>query len=1416
MAESDKILKEILLKIDHSGSTGAKKAIQSIDRGAQDLERSLKGAVGSLEELAVAFGAASGIKKGLGTFLDLNKAIIQTSAQFSKYGIGINKVEKQMESLSKTVGITRTASLELFSLYEKGIPLASIKGFESTMRNIVKVTGASVSAQKEYLNLVQNISNKIPSLQGMLENIGDTDEARVQTLSKSLVLTGQLDLATAKMLGNYASANRQNSKDDQEKLKRSMEILESQKRLQRVFEDISLEIGKAILPYMESFSKFLSDNEETIAKVVKFTADWGVKLGIALAGFKSIKLIVGSIVGGMGKVGSILGGIKAAKGMAGRTGGYASQLTNIFKGMRGSSPGNPMFVADITSGLGGKFKAKGRLARKAKVFAGRTSQKLGGVGSRIAGMSKFAKIAAGTAGIGGIAATIGGGMLEKSAEKSREESAKKLEEAAELLKKAAEASEEGDKDRAQQLRAEAKQKKEEASRLRTTGARKSLGGSALKIGGMAATGAAIGSVVPVLGTTIGAIIGGGIGLVKEFGNLRKSVGDLITGIREYREAKEQAAQAEKKWMDMLNNMVVERGKEVQREQQAFADINFRKLFDSESEGPSYAKGIDKERIESAKAAMAGGASIEDVMGEQGSKGLISEVKQSEIDAIVAKKKKEDPEYLKGLEKLEKERNIAMANVVPVGTGRGADTSAINQAIEKNKKAAESEYRKGKAELEANIRGELEKEAAIESINELRQQELTNMMKLSMVIDLQSQKFQSQKGLLESSADYAVRYQESFGKLDETTGKIRENIESQNKGLTSGIEAIDKTIAKEKELLEQAVKLQVQRDKPELEGDDLKAEIKRQYDIEIAANDALLKLESDKAKFQQMIINNEKEIIELVTFQAEKLAQVTAAYQSYTQSSMQLLKSESERVKVLGDENDAAQVGQQALAQRVVNEQEVAKIKAEIESREKAAAALLGTTLEDGTKITENSVVYKEQRSKINQLLSREKELLVNNVELTRQHLDLLMHFKDAQDANTNSQEKLLKSQVDFASVTGRIDMGKIIGGFDSVNQEIQETIEKTEAALKLSDERVATLKEDKASEAEINKQLAQSADLRAQILDQERRRQELAISLINVREQQLKQTQLDVQYSEQMVSLMDNLTVGIGASAAMRMDAAAAMQEERKIIQEQIDLLERQIKPGEDNLLITNKIKELRNQDLSILEKQNSLVKSLRDGWVSAITAATNGQGKITKIMVNQEGNLAALQDRFAGIRSSMSGATLRKGEGMIGARQSQQFTMQGNGQGIAGISGGTGIGYMSDVDRWLGLDPGAMAQQMLAGQRQQVVDQFSTAVQRGIGTGQSLGASGQNQQLLNVPGATGVPRGAGGGTGGGGTGGGGTGGSTQSRKKTQGGIQINCTFHVNTLAEAVTELSSKIKQLQQQNKDLRESLAPGGGAGGR
>ena len=206
MASSpEQILKEVLIRYDSQGQGGATQVMSDLSKGAGKLQSDVNGVSQSLEEFAVAFGAATGIKKGLSTFLDINKALVQSSAQFSKYGIGIGRVEKQMESLSKKVGITKMASLELFSLYEKGFPIISIKQFGALMDNIVKVTGASVSAMKEYQGLLGQLSSQFPAINASLVRLNETDKSRLSSMREALVLTGKMDLATAKQLGDRKS-----------------------------------------------------------------------------------------------------------------------------------------------------------------------------------------------------------------------------------------------------------------------------------------------------------------------------------------------------------------------------------------------------------------------------------------------------------------------------------------------------------------------------------------------------------------------------------------------------------------------------------------------------------------------------------------------------------------------------------------------------------------------------------------------------------------------------------------------------------------------------------------------------------------------------------------------------------------------------------------------------------------------------------------------------------------------------------------------------------------------------------------------------------------------------------------------------------------------------------------------------------
>lgn len=464
-----------------------------------------------------------------------------------------------------------------------------------------------------------------------------------------------------------------------------------------------------------------------------------------------------------------------------------------------------------------------------------------------------------------------------------------------------------------------------------------------------------------------------------------------------------------------------------------------------------------------------------------------------------------------------------------------------------------------------------------------------------------------------------------------------------------------------------------------------------------------------------------------------------------------------------------------------------------------------------------STVYRDLQAEINSLAAQRNQAELSILQTYFAQARAAEQIRSIQEGYLNAQEGLYQSQLEYAALTGNINIDDLVDQYGTVRESIEGQRELIRNAITEQEQALANaLADTNASESFRLQQQTRLLELQQQELSLTQRMQSAITDISKAYELRRRSTQLESEYLQGMVQLQDNLTVGIGASAAMRMESFAAIGQEIAVMKEEQEALQRMLSEGniplEQQVQVENRLKELRNEQLSALQKQNDLVKSLRDGWVSAMTAATNGQGKITKIMVSQEGNLAALQDRFSGIRSSMSGATLRAGERSIGAQMSQQFTANGGGiPGTAGISGGTGIGYMSDVDRWLGLDPAALSQQMLGGMRSQVVNQFQGAIQQGIGAGQSLGLGGQNQQLLNAPGQGGgaapfTPPGTGGQ-------GGGTGGGTSTRR-TQGGIVINCTFNVNTLSEAVTELSRRIRELQQQHTDLSDSLMPDGGAG--
>lgn len=163
-----------------------------------------------------------------------------------------------------------------------------------------------------------------------------------------------------------------------------------------------------------------------------------------------------------------------------------------------------------------------------------------------------------------------------------------------------------------------------------------------------------------------------------------------------------------------------------------------------------------------------------------------------------------------------------------------------------------------------------------------------------------------------------------------------------------------------------------------------------------------------------------------------------------------------------------------------------------------------------------------------------------------------------------------------------------------------------------------------------------------------------------------------------LVSLADNFAIGVGASAKMRMQAVQYMQQEIGLMKENLSqakkALEYATQQGDQGQAITQRkrILEIENQITGKIQQQAGMVKSLQDGWISAIGAMNTGAGRFTKIMISQDKNLGAGLKAFKMVTSNRSGAV-----GRGGYNSSERFT------GVQGQIKGAkdNIAYRTDFD---------------------------------------------------------------------------------------------------------------------------------------
>lgn len=174
-----------------------------------------------------------------------------------------------------------------------------------------------------------------------------------------------------------------------------------------------------------------------------------------------------------------------------------------------------------------------------------------------------------------------------------------------------------------------------------------------------------------------------------------------------------------------------------------------------------------------------------------------------------------------------------------------------------------------------------------------------------------------------------------------------------------------------------------------------------------------------------------------------------------------------------------------------------------------------------------------------------------------------------------------------------------------------------------------------------------------------------------------------VQLLEAQISLADNLALGVAASAEMRMQAVRKIsdviyvnRQKQLVIEQQIAVAQkeqadnaeaaaagdvdaqRKVQAGRQAEAAAQ-INYMRNQTgiLQLQQKQAELVRTLRDGWISAISAMNTGVGMFTKIKIDRETRLGTLMSNapkpVVGIQTGFAGP---------GRTESTRFSAQGVG----------------------------------------------------------------------------------------------------------------------------------------------------------
>lgn len=1402
-----------------AGLNRTQKAAYNLGKAYNSLSKSATGLLGQFKSIAATVGAPATFAAGVNALSKYSNELVAASAQMNKYGKSISQVESQMDSMSKALKLTRTDVIGLMRDLEKSMLFFSSMGAEKVLKNIQKVVGSNVSEINKYSSAVANLVSMYPELQTSVERLNETDKRRLQSAISLSIQTGKLSVQQSKMLSDYINQNSQIDKENEKRLKREKEYNEVLQDVQRVWQNVAIAIGKQVMPYLERFAKYLSENEDLVTSIFEKITKFALPIMGAVTAAKQL-LNIWLL---------IRGAVEASRVAAALLG----------KGGKGGKGGIVGMGLDMILGGGGKILGKGI----GKILGkGGSKGLMKTLGSLIKGSSKTAKIGSGV----GIAALLGEFALEGVQSKY-----------------------EGDIEKAR-----ASGDTEGVKSAQTAAGAAGLGKSALGIGGMTAAGAAVGSVaipIPVVGTAIGAVVGALAGVAMEFTNIWNSVQNFVqgTGISEW---------LQETWnivRDTFEGMYLN-VKDILSQIWDSTKTIFIGIWETTKTILSQIWGFYKTVWGYVGKAVQTGIKwfgtfaqvVTDFVGGAwqmliGAINRIGSVIGSVISTVnsVLNRIAKNPLVRAGLAVGGAIASTAKAVGGAVYSGAKAVGGAVysgakavggaaysaaktaysytplgmitNNAYERGKKAREERERAREAARQQRIGTQISESSGRIAIGRSAAAEAARNQLRGTGSD-EASKISSMTGASVSIAgDTGVSYEEQLVKLKEKEKSLTKELSMDERkrifNLSNQITAREDDLKKLKESGAEAEVIKkreselkaIKEEKQKIEKSsikDVKAYEQVVKDIEMVEN----KVNS--------AVQARRDLLESIKGAAS--AAMSSAKGQFAAGTALGSSAFMDAGKAQRDQADVRLKEQNLLLTKEIQtkEETIAKSRAAIEDatrlevQEKVAAGVIDEkdaqkTIEETVKArlsVEKSIIDAEKiiSEKQNEIAQNSKTIVENK----RMELDASLRTSAAAQATADAYQRQLTTMFSLTSALGgNLDTGGLIEVSKKERQARSDLKKSLDDALETKrkyDEEIASGSSDMTTSGELYQKVLQDiASIQNNISQSRLKEMGAYLQAANYNKLDLETQQSKLGLLEAEKNLADSMVTGLGASVEMRLQIIEQIRTVRSEVEKQLQANNKARKKAMDEIqdekvlqaTLRNLDKQrldLQNKKVSLVQKEAQEAKALRDGWVSALQAQTIGTGRIMKIKLDQDQALRAITGNMGGVRSSSSGAVTRAGQSTVGFTSGERFDVGAGGQLDIRNRRIRGSSYTPDA----GVDPaitneGVADVRDLAKEMTKQTERLTNEVMRSGGS--ALGAG----QTDATGAATAGVKGKGGGTGRV-TGQGTTEkilndtissatGKTPAQIMSSGGkvVQLNLNIAVNSKEDAISQITSQIRK---------------------